>query len=113
MDIVRVNINNIIDDFSFIENDDQKMLIYWRNHRKLHEKMDDIYFEKGGYGIFNHKYIRITEDDIKEFYDIDRDEDKKNRIWLSDDDENAEKDFLDIIKDNLKNGYAIYYTSSW
>lgn len=114
MDIVRVNKRDVIDDVSFVETSDQTMLIYWRNYRALHDTMTSIFYRKKGYGIFNRDYVRITEDDIKDLIDIVDDEvERSHRIWLGDDDVNSEKRFLDIIKDTLRDGYAVYYTSSW
>jgi hypothetical protein len=94
-------------------------LAYWRKHPDLHGWMEQLYQKKGGSELsFNGDPVVITEEDLDElkitiltgnlpstkgfFFGESRDE-----INF------ADLEFIEKAKEAIKEGYTVYYNSSW
>ena len=96
-----------------------KEIAYWRKHPDLHGWMEQLYQKKGGSELsFNGDPVVITEEDLDElkitiltgnlpstkgfFFGESRDE-----INF------ADLEFIEKAKEAIKEGYTVYYNSSW
>jgi hypothetical protein len=97
-------------------------LAYWRKHNALHGWMENLYREEGGDAdMFNGIELELNESDILELKKVVEGNvlpETKGFFFGQDsrfDDHYKEKDLM-FIKDALdaiKDGYKVYYNSSW
>ena len=121
--LLQVNKERVINDLSFdnkvagkdiLNKNDIRTIGYWRNNYDLRVWLEMLYYGKGGKNRFDHNVVRVVEKDIDKLIDDvynnkDMDPDK-GRISL--DDESDYLDFMELVKNALKQGYALYFESS-
>jgi hypothetical protein len=104
-------------DFESLDSDEQ--VFYWRKHPNLHGWMEALYQKKGGSGEnFNLDTVLLTNDDIDKlekavngrklpktegfFFGRSRPEDKIDDLK-----------FIERARQEIKEGFHLYYTSWW
>ena len=121
--LLQVNKERVINDLSFdnkvsgkdiLNKNDIRTIGYWRNNYDLRIWLEMLYYGKGGKYTFDHNVVRVVEKDIDKLIDdiynnkeMDPD---KGRISL--DDESDYLDFMELVKNAFKQGYALYFESS-
>lgn len=76
----------------------------WRKYYKLDDLMTDLFYEKGGSGDFNCRYVELNEEDIIYIMeDIEEDDDTDVEYTL---------EILEKCLKYIENGYKIWY-SNW
>jgi hypothetical protein len=117
-----VSCADVIDDFSFKEQEDIDKFQYWRKHNALHAWMEALYRRKGGTkDSFNCVYVRLTTEDLLQLIE---DAKAKNLTptagyffgSLQDyDEECAQADiaFANKALAEISDGNAVYYFSWW
>lgn len=112
-----------LDQFAYIRDTEgnQIDLQYWRKHNALQGWMEKLYIEKGGKASFNSESVQVTSDDLDRleedvilkklpvttgfFFGSDTSQDEYNfRLDL---------EFIDKAREKDKEGYRVYYSSSW
>jgi biotin synthase-related radical SAM superfamily protein len=110
--VYSVDLENVIDDFSFEKEGEaitSQEIAYWRKHNVLHTWMKKLFIKKGGdisVDQFNCDYIRLT---LKDIENLENDAD-----WI-DEDPSHEEDlkFINEAKLILQEGNKALYFTSW
>lgn len=112
-ELIRVRMDLVCDDLSFVSSKDVKDLVHWRKNYELENWMSILYHKKGGKGEFNCEYVSITEEDLDAILSssdplVDL---EQNRTFLYD--ELPREPVIEVARQALQQGYALYYSSSW
>lgn len=113
-----VHKEDVVDNFNIKYDCRVTELFYWRKHPDLHGWMELLYEDYGGTGVFNGKLVRLYPEHLKQL----KKDVKKKRLphtsgfFFGESDAIKDKmtlEFIDLALDKIKEGYAIYYDSSW
>lgn len=117
-----------VDDEFFNEVFDNKLnggdsdyeIMYWRKHPNLHGWMENLYRSKGGTEEFNGDVVELTLADL-----ADLEEAVKNDAlpetsgfffgtsYRDDAERKRDLGFIETAREAIKEGFAVYYDSSW
>ena len=110
-------------DFEYwdLPEDEYDEIHYWRKHPNLHGWMHDLYVSKGGSSEhFNGDAVALTTKDLQRLRSAIKKEGLPyttgSLFGTSRQDEHERRDDLDFIKralDAIRDGYSVFYTSSW
>lgn len=115
----RVKANAVKNDLSFVSGDDtHSELYYWRKVPRLQGWMENLYREKGGTKEFNCEFVRLEEDDLDKL-----EADVKNHKMPEtvgfffgchyEEDMESVLDFIEMAREVIRQGDAVYYSSWW
>ena len=94
-------------------------LAYWRKHPNLHGWMEELYRKKGGTEkYFNGDTVLLTEEDIDDLKIavLTRSLPSTSGFFFGESEQEvnfADLEFIEKAKEAIKEGYTIYYDSSW
>ena len=94
-------------------------IAYWRKHPDLHGWMEQLYRKKGGTEkSFNGDTVLLTEEDIDnlKIAVLTRSLPSTSGFFFGDSKQEinfADLEFIEKAKQAIKEGYTIYYDSSW
>ena len=94
-------------------------IAYWRKHPDLHGWMEQLYRKKGGTEkSFNGDTVLLTEEDIDslKIAVLTRSLPSTSGFFFGDSKQEinfADLEFIEKAKEAIKEGYTIYYDSSW
>ena len=114
----KVHENQVFDDFHYSqEGEPISELCYWRRHQNLHNWMHELYKKKGGTRqCFNQIPLRLTLEDLNNL-EADISELHNAFDYAEEEQYIAEKNydlkFIRHAKEEIANGFAVYYDSSW
>ena len=98
---------------------DTEEIAYWRKHPDLHGWMEQLYRKKGGTETsFNGDTVLLTEEDIDnlKISVLTRSLPSTSGFFFGDSKQEinfADLEFIEKAKQAIKEGYTIYYDSSW
>ena len=98
---------------------DIEEIAYWRKHPDLHGWMEQLYRKKGGAETsFNGDTVLLTEEDIDnlKIAVLTRSLPSTSGFFFGDSKQEinfADLEFIEKAKQAIKEGYTIYYDSSW
>ena len=98
---------------------DIEEIAYWRKHPDLHGWMEQLYRKKGGTEkSFNGDTVLLTEEDIDnlKISVLTRSLPSTSGFFFGDSKQEinfADLEFIEKAKQAIKEGYTIYYDSSW
>ena len=98
---------------------DIEEIAYWRKHPDLHGWMEQLYRKKGGTEkSFNGDTVLLTEEDIDnlKIAVLTRTLPSTSGFFFGDSKQEinfADLEFIEKAKEAIKEGYTIYYDSSW
>ena len=98
---------------------DIEEIAYWRKHPDLHGWMEQLYRKKGGTeNSFNGDTVLLTEEDIDnlKIAVLTRSLPSTSGFFFGDSKQEinfADLEFIEKAKEAIKEGYTIYYDSSW
>ena len=96
-----------------------KEIAYWRKHPNLHGWMEQLYRKKGGNDpSFNGDTVLLTEEDIDnlKIAVLTRSLPSTSGFFFGESKQEinfADLEFIEKAKQAIKEGYTIYYDSSW
>ena len=99
--------------------DDVEEIAYWRKHPDLHGWMEQLYRKKGGTEkSFNGDTVLLTEEDIDnlKIAVLTRSLPSTSGFFFGDSKQEinfADLEFIEKAKGAIKEGYTLYYDSSW
>ena len=98
---------------------DTEEIAYWRKHPDLHGWMEQLYRKKGGTETsFNGGPVLLTEEDIDnlKIAVLTRSLPSTSGFFFGESKQEinfADLEFIEKAKEAIKEGYTIYYDSSW
>ena len=125
MYVWRVKAADVVNEFRIAEDTkdgDNKIeeIFYWRKHHDLHGWMENLYNSKGGTDIFNCRKLRLTLEDLDQLQrDVVLNKLPQTKGFFFGDnppgDESKARDleFIELAKDVIRQGDAVYYDSWW
>lgn len=108
------------EDFKFDGGIEEEELMYWRKHHDLHGWMEKLYINRGGTEMFNGIPVYLTLQDLDNleadiiagslpqttgfFFGNNPPDEESNKQDL---------EFINKARQAIKDGYTVYYNSSW
>lgn len=98
---------------------ESKEIAYWRKHPDLHGWMEELYRRKGGTEVsFNGDPVVLTERDLDELRIVvlTRSLPSTQGFFFGESKEEinfADLEFIEKAKQAIKEGYTVFYDSSW
>ena len=92
---------------------------YWRKFYGLQAWMEQLYYEKGGKGVFNCVPLKLTEQDLERLERDCEEDDFYQDHYCETVEEEKEyecgylKNFIKKAQGAIAKGYAVYYSSWW
>lgn len=118
----KVRKSAVIDDLNFEKKMDGEEtyseIFYWRKVPNLQGWMENLYRKKGGEEVFNCEYVRLDMGDLKQLKrDVINGELPETEGFFFgrhyEEDMPSVLKFIEIAKDAIENGDAVYYSSWW
>ena len=105
----------IIDEEFFKSNEYEpnRDFYYWRKHYDLHRWFEGLYRQKGGTAVeFNVVPVQVTLDDLDELEKAIKNNEIVN-YFFPNDSEDFDLAFIEVAREAIEQGYAVYYDSWW
>ena len=125
MYVWRVKSTDVVDQFTIAEDTENggskaEEIFYWRKHHDLHGWMENLYKSKGGTDVFNCRKVQLSLEDLDRLQrDVALNKLPQTQgFFFGDnppDDESKARDleFIELAKDIIRSGDAVYYDSWW